>query len=65
MREEFEELFNRYKARFGATFSFFDVSRSETFMKRSLPLMQQALDGQRGPVTNADVGFNPPDGIVT
>lgn len=65
MQGEFEDLFDQYKAKFGATFSFFDVSRSEIFMERSIPLMQQALNGQRGPVTNADVGFNPPDEVVT
>ena len=65
LHDEFEELFERYKPRFGCTFSFFDVSRSEVFMERAIALMKQALAGERGAVTNADIGFNRPHGVVT
>ena len=63
--QKFEEIFERYKTKFGVSFSFFDISRNEALMEKAIALMQEALDGRRGAVTNQDVGFSLPDDAIS
>lgn len=65
LQERFNEISDRYKPQFGATFSFFDISRNEALMEKAIALMQDALDGKRGAVTNQDIGFSLPDDAIS
>lgn len=65
MFEKFKLLFEIYKSRYGQTFSYYDTSCDEARMQTAIALMQQALDGDRGIVTNADLGIDHPLGSVT
>lgn len=58
--EEYQDLFDTYKLQFGNTFSYFDTARSDKLRGRAAELMQQALNGDRGAVTNADLGIDIP-----
>ncbi|MES9887284.1 MAG: hypothetical protein ABW140_10760 [Candidatus Sedimenticola sp. 6PFRAG1] len=61
MSEEFLELFHQYTARFGHTFISFDLGPEHREL--AMKLMQDSLDGKRGPVRDKDLGFDdlPPD----
>ncbi|MET0106193.1 MAG: hypothetical protein ABW072_13780 [Sedimenticola sp.] len=55
MSEEFYTLFQQYALKFGHTFTSFDMGEEE--MALAIKLMQEALEGKRGPVRDRDFGF--------
>ncbi len=49
-------LIQQYSARFGMTFSSMAMENEDTKQK-AMTLMMQAISGQRGPVTDEDLGL--------
>ncbi|MBU3735816.1 MAG: hypothetical protein FGM62_02455 [Methylobacterium sp.] len=49
-------LIQQYAARFGITFSSRAMENADT-RQLAMTLMMQAMSGQRGPVTDADLGL--------
>ena len=63
--EEFQDLFDTYTSKFGNTFSYFDTANKGNLRQRAADLMQQALNGDRAAVTNADLGIDIPEDAVS
>ena len=49
-------LIQQYSAKFGITFSS-KAMEDEDIKQKAMVLMMQAIQGQRGPVTDEDLGF--------
>ena len=65
---EFDYRFDLYKERFGATFSYYLVKRSDdkNLVKRVYDLMQQALNDElEEPITDKMLGLELPPGILS
>ena len=54
---EFEEIVSFYKATFGLTFNYRALSQINKEREEIAELLIQALKGQRGKVTNKDLGI--------
>lgn len=63
--DRFNEVWGDYKAKFGATFSYFDVVRDEATMKKAIPQMEAALEGKREAISDQEFGALPDDDALS
>lgn len=65
LNDEQEQLLDAYYRRFGVTFSYWAIAPDDEKVQQMLVLIQDALDGKRGKVIDADLGIGTPgDGVL-
>jgi hypothetical protein len=63
--EEFAEVYELYSLKFGATFSTFGFRSRPDLKDKVIPMMRSALAGDRGAITDQDLGLNYPPKALT